>query len=67
MENKFYNANHAYNYLWDYIIKTGVDFDNTKAILKYEGRKPSCFYNMETYSHEEILIELANSSWVSEE
>ena len=41
--------------------------DGSKAILKYEGRKPSCFYNMETYSHEEILIELANSSWVSEE
>ena len=33
MENKFYNANHAYNYLWDYIIRNGVDFDNTKAIF----------------------------------
>ena len=33
MENKFYNANHAYNYLWDHIIETGVDFDNTKAIF----------------------------------
>jgi thymidylate synthase len=33
MENKFYNANHAYNYLWDHIRETGVDFDNTKAIF----------------------------------
>ena len=33
MENRFYNANHAYNYLWDYITRKGVDFDNTKAIF----------------------------------
>ena len=33
MQNKFYNANHAFNYLWDHIQKTGIDFDNTKAIF----------------------------------
>ena len=34
MQNKFYNANHAYNYLWDYIIKNGVDFVNIFKLLK---------------------------------
>ena len=33
MQNKFYNANHAFNYLWDHIQATGIDFDNTKAIF----------------------------------
>ena len=33
MENKFYNANHAYNYLSEYIPLEGVPFDNTKAIF----------------------------------
>ena len=37
--------------------------DGSKAILKYEGRKPSCFYNMDIYSHSEILEELAKSDW----
>ena len=40
MEDKFYNANHAYNYLWDHIIEPGVDFDNTKAIF-------NCGFRME--------------------
>ena len=33
MQNKFYNANHAYNYLSEYIPFEGVPFDNTKAIF----------------------------------
>ena len=33
MQNNFFNANHAFNYLWDYIQEQGVDFDNTKAIF----------------------------------
>ena len=33
MRNNFYNANEAFNYLWHYIQKQGVDFDNTKAIF----------------------------------
>ena len=33
MQNNFFNANHAFNYLWDYIQDEGVDFDNTKAIF----------------------------------
>ena len=30
---KFYNANHAFNYYHDLIIRRGVDFSNTKAIF----------------------------------
>ena len=30
---KFYNANHAFNYYHDLIIRKGIDFDNTKAIF----------------------------------
>ena len=33
METTFFNANHAFNYLWDYIQEQGIDFDNTKAIF----------------------------------
>ena len=40
--------------------------DGSKAILKYEGRKPSCFYNMDTYNHSEILEELSKSDWTEE-
>ena len=30
---RFYNANHAFNYYHDLIIRKGTDFDNTKAIF----------------------------------
>ena len=33
MEKNFKNANEAFNYLYNYIIDFGQDFDNTKAIL----------------------------------
>ena len=33
MQKKFYNANHAFNYYHDLIIREGIDFDNTKAIF----------------------------------
>ena len=33
LKQNFYNANHAFNFLWDYIKDNGVDFDNTKAIF----------------------------------
>ena len=41
--------------------------DGTKAILKWEGDTPSCFDGMTTYSHSEILTELAKSDWTSGE
>ena len=33
MQNSYYNANHAFNDLWEYIPGQGTDFDNTKAIF----------------------------------
>jgi hypothetical protein len=44
-------------------LRTSID--GNKAILKYEGRKPSCFYNMNTYTHSEILEELSKSDWTN--
>tara|TARA_Y100001963_G_scaffold53018_1_gene74284 strand:+ start:1044 stop:1286 length:243 start_codon:yes stop_codon:yes gene_type:complete len=40
--------------------------DNTKAVLKYEGSKPTCLYGIDTYTHSQILTELENSEWISE-
>ena len=40
--------------------------DGTQAILKYDGRKPYCFYNMTTYNHE-ILTILSGSDWTEDE
>ena len=37
--------------------------DNNKAILKWEGDTPSCFDGIRTYTHSEILDELAKSDW----
>ena len=55
----------------DNTIQTSVDTlrknnDNTKAILKYEGYKPTCLYGIDTYTHAQILTELAKSEWISE-
>ena len=33
MKNKFRNANAAYEYLHDKIIREGIDFANTKALF----------------------------------
>ena len=41
--------------------------DGTKAILKWDGDTPSCFDGMTTYTHSEILTELAKSEWTSPE
>lgn len=41
--------------------------DGTQAILKYDGRKPYCFYNMTTYNHSEILTILSGSDWTEDE
>lgn len=35
------------------------------AILKWDGDTPSCFDGMTTYSHSQILTELAKSTWTS--
>ena len=41
--------------------------DGSKAILKFNGDTPSCFDGLTTYSHSEILTELAKSDWTSSE
>ena len=41
--------------------------DNSKAILKWDGDTPSCFDGMTTYTHSEILTELAKSTWSDSE
>ena len=41
--------------------------DGSKAILKWEGNTPSCFDGITTYTHSEILTELAKSDWTSNE
>ena len=33
MQNSYFNANEAFNDLWNYIPGQGQDFDNTKAIF----------------------------------
>ena len=41
--------------------------DGTKTILKWDGDTPSCFDCITTYSHSEILTQLATSEWSSDE
>ena len=41
--------------------------DGRQAILKWDGDTPSCFDGMTTYTHSEILTELAKSEWTSSE
>ena len=52
-------------------IQTSMDtlrktIDGTKAILKWDGDTPSCFDGLTTYTHSEILTELAKSEWTGE-
>jgi len=37
------------------------------AILKWDGDTPSCFDTMTTFSHSQILTELAKSTWTRPE
>ena len=37
--------------------------DGNKAILKWDGDTPSVYDGMDTYTHSEILTELAKSTW----
>tara|TARA_Y100000310_G_scaffold281071_1_gene301261 strand:- start:33 stop:302 length:270 start_codon:yes stop_codon:yes gene_type:complete len=37
--------------------------NGAKAILKWDGDTPGVFDGMTTYSHAEILIEMAKSTW----
>ena len=60
------------NILVSKALQTSIDtlrksIDGSKAILKWDGDTPSVFNGMTTYSHSEILTELATSTWHSEE
>ena len=53
-------------------IQSDVDtlrktLDGNKAILKWDGDAPSCFDGMPTYTHSEIITELAKSDWSSDD
>ena len=63
MENKFYNANHAYNYLWDHIQETGIDFDNTKAIFNCGFRIEDPMDNHITNIERNWKYEYAEAEW----
>ena len=40
--------------------------NGNKTILKWDGDTPSCFDGMTTYTHSEILEELAKSIWTED-
>ena len=63
MQNNFYNANHAYNYLWDHIIETGVDFDNTKAIFNCGFRIENPMDNHITNPDRNWKADYAEAEW----
>ena len=42
------------------------NLNGTKAVLKWDGDTPTCFSGMTTYTHSQILTELAKSEWTSE-
>ena len=37
--------------------------DGTKGLVKYDGDQPSFLNGKTTYTHEEILTEMATSAW----
>ena len=54
------------------VLETSADTlrynnDNTKTFTKYEGSQPSFLNGKTTYTHAEILVELAKEEWIPEE
>ena len=37
--------------------------DNSKGVVKYDGDQPSFLNGKTTYTHQEILVEMAKSAW----
>ena len=37
--------------------------DGTQAVIKYKGDQPSFLNGKTTYTHQEILVEMAKSAW----
>lgn len=53
------------------VLETSADTlkynnDETKTFVKYEGSQPSFLNGKTTYTHAEILTELAKEDWVKE-
>ena len=44
-----------------------LSLDGTKTILKWDNETPEVFEDMDTYTHAEILAELAGADWTSQE
>ena len=44
-----------------------LSVDGTKTILKWDNETPEVFEGMDTYTHAEILAELAGADWTSQE
>ena len=44
-----------------------LSVDGTKTILKWDNETPEPFESMDTYTHAEILAELAGPDWTSQE
>tara|TARA_R100000231_G_scaffold14374_1_gene15700 strand:- start:541 stop:858 length:318 start_codon:yes stop_codon:yes gene_type:complete len=44
-----------------------LSLDGSKTILKWDGETPEVFEGMDTYTHAEILAELAGPDWTSQE
>lgn len=44
-----------------------LSLDGTKTILKWDNETPEPFEGMDTYTHAEILAELAGADWTSQE
>ena len=44
-----------------------LSLDGTKTILKWDNETPEVFEGMDTYTHAEILEELAGADWTSNE
>ena len=66
------NVSNITDEMIDSAIQTSMDtlrktLDGSKAILKFNGDTPSCFEELTTYNHSEILTELAKSAWTEEE
>jgi len=41
--------------------------DKSKALVKYNGNQPSFLNGKTTYTHAEILVEMAKSAWSEKE
>jgi len=44
-----------------------LSLDGTKTILKWDNETPEVFEGMDTFTHAEILAELAGADWTSQE